>query len=164
MEQVQSYLEQLDRQKAESVRQSVPCNDSKLTTLMRSLSTVNYSSYHQLTPAAAYSGCLVTAAAGKTSDDPSVYHADQLGSCLGSPDGTGAGGTPGAVMPMVGGSLKPEVDLSAADDECFSAGGGQHGAGVAYAPVTVDVHRAANADSSTCLHSRYTTNNHRCST
>jgi len=160
VEQVQSYLEQLDRQKTESVRQSTLCNDSKPGALMRSASTVNYSSYHQLTPAA-YSGCLMSSPTGKTSEDPSVYHAEQLGSCLGSPDGTRAGLTPGAVMPMVGSSLKPEVGLSTGDDECFSVGG-QHCAGVAYAPVTVDVHGAANADSSTCLHSRYASTNSSC--
>ena len=81
----------------------------------------------------------------------------QLGSCVASPDGCGAaGGTSGAVMSLVGTDLKPEVGLSAGDDECFSSAGGQH---VTYAPVTVDVHRAANADSSTCLHSRYDTAN-----
>ena len=69
----------------------------------------------------------------------------------------------GGVVSLVGSSLKPELGLSGADDDCFSAAAtavdarARH---VTRAPAALDLHRAAaNADSSTCLHSRYTTAN-----
>jgi len=154
VEQVQSYLEQLERQKTETLRQ---CNNNKPSALMQSVTTMNYTSYYHSPPA--YSSCLMTSPTSKTTDDLSVYHAEQLGSCLRPTDGTGAAGNATGIIPLVGSSLKPEVGLSTVgDSECFTARG-QHCAGAAYTPV--NVHRA---DSSTCLHSRYIANHSRCST
>lgn len=154
VEQVQTYLEQLERQKSETVHQSVHGNSGKATALMRpAASTMNYSSfYHSPT---AYSSCLMTSPASKTADDLTVYHAEQLGSCLGQADGAATAGNPGAVVPMVGSSMKPEIGLKTGDSECFTARG-QQCVGATYTPV--DVHRAGNADSSTCLYSRYIAN------
>jgi len=144
VEQVQSYLEQLERQKTETVRQNVHGNGGKPEPMMRPASTMNYSSFYHSPPG--YSSCLMTSPSAKTTDDLSVYHAEQIGSCL---DGTGAAANAGGVMPMVGSSLKPEAGLSTGDVECFTARS-QHCAGASY--THVNVHRA---DSSTCLHSRY---------
>jgi len=69
----------------------------------------------------------------------------------------------GGVVSLVGSSLKPELGLSGADDDCFSSAAAAVDARarhVTRAPAALDLHRAAaNADSSTCLHSRYTTAN-----
>ena len=143
VEQVRSYLEQLERQKTETARQSVHGSSGKPEPLMRQASTMNYSSFYHSPPG--YSSCLMTSPPAKTTDDLSVYHAEQIGSCLDS----AAAGNAGGVMPMVGSSLKPEAGLSSGDGECFTARG-QHCAGASY--THVNVHRA---DSSTCLHSRY---------
>ena len=126
VDQVQSYLEQLDRQKTETSRQNVDdCNNNKPPAVMRSLSSI--SSYYHSAPA--YSSCLMTSPARKSTEDLAVYHTEQLGSCLGQTDVSGAG-------------------VNAAS-ECFSAARAQHAAATAFRPV--NVHRA---DSSTCLHSR----------
>ena len=148
VEQVQSYLEQLERQKMETVQQSVQ-RDNKPSTLLRSSSAINFSSLYHSPPS--YSSCLMTSPTSKTSDDLAAYQPDQLASCLGQTDGAASAGNPGAVMPMVGSTMKPEVGLAAGDGECFTARG-QQCVGATYTPV--DVHRAGNADSSTCLYSR----------
>jgi len=126
------------------MRQSVHGDGGKPEGLMRPLSTV----YHQLS-SASYSSCLMTSpSVNKTSDDPSVFHADQLGSCFAPMDGTGAIGTAAAgAGPMIGSSLKPEIGLTTGDADCFSTRA--HSVGLAYTPAT-----AGNADSSTCLYSR----------
>jgi len=150
VEQVQSYLEQLERQKTETVvHQNVHCLDNKAAVSMRPSSTINYNntSYYHSPPA--YSSCGITPPVGKShTEDLTVYHADQLGPCLAQTDAN----HPGGVIPMVGSSLKPEVGLSTADDgDCFTPSG-QQCVGATYTPA--DVHRAGNADSSTCLYSR----------
>jgi len=150
VEQVQGYLEQLERQKADNVH----CSSNKPSALIRCVSTMNYSSFYPSAPA--YSSCLMTSPASKTTDNLSVYHAEQVG--LGHTDGSGAAGNPAGAMPVISSRLKPEVGLSTGDSECFTARG-QHCVGATYTPVSE--HRA---DSSTCLHSRYTANHSRCST
>jgi len=64
-----------------------------------------------------------------------------------------AGNHPGGVIPMVGSTLKPEVGLSTTEDGACFTPSGQQCIAATYTPV--DVHRAGNADSSTCLYSRY---------
>lgn len=153
MEQVQSYLELLERQKTEDVRQNVHCgssssSSSKAAGLMRPASTITYPLYHHphFAPPA-YTSCLVTSPTRKPADDLSVYHGEQLGSCLGNP---------APVLPLVGASLKSEVGPSpAAENERFAVRS-QPGVVGAAAYTHLDVHRAGNADSSTCIHSRYT--------
>ena len=93
VEQVQSYLEQLERQKTETVvHQNAQCPDNKAAVSIRPVTTINYNatSYYHSPPA--YSNCVVTPPAAKSSEDLTVYHADQLGPCLTQTDGNHPGG------------------------------------------------------------------------